>query len=797
MLPLLLRLLPALPLLADGSAATAVHNGRERQLDVRPPRIAAEVTIDGRLDEAPWREASVLMGFSRYAPTDGVAADDSTEVLVWYSPTAIHFGIRAYAEPGTVNATLADRDKIYSDDYIGIFLATFNDGRQATVFAVNPLGVQGDGTVVERGNTSGGGFGALGTGREPTDISPDYVFDSKGRVTDYGYEIEVRIPFKSLRYQSLDTQTWGVNVLRRVQSRGYEYSWAPAARAAASYVAQFGKLGDLTSLQRGLVLDLNPVVTARSTGALTPDGAFDYTTKHPELGGNVRWGITSNWTFNGTVNPDFAEVESDAGQLVVDPRRALFFAEKRPFFLDGIEEFAVPNQLIYTRRIADPLAAVKLRGKHAGTSFAFLSAVDDRRVSFTGEDRPLYNLLRVQRDLGKSSRAGLVYTDRVDGPYANRVLGADARIVWQKIYSAQLQGAMSRTTAPEASPLVGSLSQVTLRRAGHTFGAQYLFSALQDDFRAQSGFINRPALAHARFVHSLTTYGGEGSLLRSASFDVALDGLWQYQRFVDGGDMIEKKLHFNNNFALRGGWQAGASVLVEAFGYDDDFYSDLFVERRTGTVVTYEPFTGRGRIGNLDYVLNLTTPNFKKFSGNFSYIWGRDENFYEWTPSDIAFVSGNLNWRPTEHLRLTGTYNWQWYVRPGDGSKVAETRIPRLKAEYQISRAIFVRAVGQYVADYADDLYESDRTNDPIYRETSRGLVRARGFSTVTGRSSRINEFRPELLFSYLPSPGTVLYAGYGGTLVEDDAFRFGRGRSALDRRRDAVFVKMSYLFRL
>jgi hypothetical protein len=160
--------------------------------------VEAEIVVDGRLDEEAWRGAAVLTGFSRYAPDDGVPADDSTEVLVWYSPAAIHFGIRAYAQPGTVNATLADRDRIYSDDYIGIFLATFDDGKQATVFAVNALGVQGDGILVERGVTSGGSFSGLQNGREPTDVAPDYVFDSKGRITDNGFEVEIRIPLKSL-----------------------------------------------------------------------------------------------------------------------------------------------------------------------------------------------------------------------------------------------------------------------------------------------------------------------------------------------------------------------------------------------------------------------------------------------------------------------------------------------------------------------------------------------------------------------------------------------------------------------
>ena len=791
----------ALSLLAAASLANGpIHNGRAGELEVRPPRIDETIEVDGRLDEAPWQQASLLTGFSRYAPTDGVAADDSTHVLVWYSPSAIHFGIRAFAEPGAVNATLADRDKIYGDDYIGIFLGTFNDGRQATVFAVNPRGVQGDGIVVERGASAGGGFSGIITGREPTDISPDYVFQSKGRLTEHGYEVEMRIPFKSLRYQSAATQTWGINVLRKAQSRGYEYSWAPAERAAVSYIGQFGKLVDLTALQRGLVLDVNPVFTARSLGARSTAGDDFVRTEKSDFGGNVRWGITSDWTLNATVNPDFAEVESDAGQIVNDPRRALFFAERRPFFLDGIEQFAVPNQLIYTRRIADPLTAAKVTGRRGRTSVAYLSAIDDEQVSFTRSENPLYNILRVQHDIGDASRAGMVYTNRDDGRFANQVLGVDGRVVWKGIYSALFQAAGSRTVSPAADARGGTLLLADLRRSGRVFNARYRFSSLHDQFEAHAGYINRPAIATANISHSYTLYGGEGALIESASANVVLDGLWKYERFVAGDDMLEKKLHFNNNFVLRGGWNVGASVLTETFGYDPDLYADLYFDSGVGSggQAVWTPFYGPGRISNLDYVLSVTTPNFRRISASAEYLWGRDENFFEWAPADIKWISGSISLRPTEQLRLTTSYAEQSYRRVADGTTAGRTRIPRLRAEYQITRSIFVRAVGEYRADFVDDLRHTGQTERALYRQVAPGeYVRARGFVTVNDRPNHVNAFRPELLFSYLPSPGTVIYAGYGGTMREPEAFRLGRGISELRRQNDALFVKLSYLFRV
>jgi hypothetical protein len=160
-----------------------VYHGRSGNLEVRPPRLEADIEVDGRLIEGAWVTAAVLTGFSQFSPVDGVPAADSTEVLVWYSPSAIHFGIRAFEAHGAVHATLADRDRIGADDHVQILLSTFNDGRQATVFAVNPLGVQSDGALVETGSTSGNGFNNAVVRRENADLSPGTGAPSASRPT--------------------------------------------------------------------------------------------------------------------------------------------------------------------------------------------------------------------------------------------------------------------------------------------------------------------------------------------------------------------------------------------------------------------------------------------------------------------------------------------------------------------------------------------------------------------------------------------------------------------------------------
>ncbi|MBO6575207.1 MAG: hypothetical protein JJ896_07325 [Rhodothermales bacterium] len=747
--------------------------------EVEIPRVeGSQIVLDGVLDDAVWQQATLLTGFMQYQPVDGRPAMDSTHVYVWYEATAIHFGIRAYEVHSEVRATLADRDKIDGDDHVLLVLDTYNDRRQAVGIAVNPLGQQADGILRD---AQQGGFFRGGGQPFNMDLSPDFVFQSAGRETDFGYEVEITVPFKSLRFQPSVTQTWGFNVVRNVAHSGYSTAWTEVRQNNASFLGQSGQLSDLTDLRRGIVLDVSPEITGSLTRA-AGDSPWDGNARDP-LGVNVRWGVTNNLTLNGTVNPDFSQVEADVAQIQTDPRRALFFPEKRPFFLDGIEQFQGPTNLIYTRRIANPLTAVKLTGKTGATNVGVLSAVDNTELYLGDLEARYFNAVRLSRDLSGQNTIGGTYTDKIDGDRWNRVGAVDGRLV-SGIYSATWQVAGSLTG--DGSETVGAPMWTWQSSAtGRKYAASFSTTGFHPDFNAESGFLQRIGIATATFSPRRTWYGQEGALVERFTFGLTFDGTWDYDRFTRGTGPNDRKLHFNTAYSFRGGWSGGTSVFYESFKYPEELYTGYFVAPASpGGQPT--PYVGVDRLINLGFWSTLGTPQWKKFSGFVFLVGGRDDNFFEWASADIFFVNGSLNWNPTDQIRVNLLYNHQQFIRVTDRSNVGLRRVPRLKVEYQATPSLFVRVVGQYDSNFVDELRDDSRTNRPIVVRNSDGT-----FSGIPERRS--NFFRFDWLFSYRPTPGTVVFLGYGSSLTEPQTYRF----SDFTRLNDGFFLKLSYRYRV
>ncbi len=756
-----------------------VYDGHLKQLDVRLPRIEASITIDGVLDEPVWGRAALLTGFSQYRPVDSRPAEDSTEVLVWYAPDAMYFGIRAFeAHGGVVRATLADRDNIDADDNVQILLDTFNDRRRALLFAVNPYGAQEDGVRSEGLAGAAGGQNAGFRFDGVVDLNPDYVYQSHGHLTPWGYEIEVRIPFKSLRYQSGATQDWGLQIVRTTQHTGYEDTWTPVVRASASFLIQSGSLKELTGLRRGLVMDVSPEFTSRVDGTPTAT-SYGYGTVDPQLGLNLRWGITQNLSLTGTANPDFSQVEADVGQVTVNQRFALFFPEKRPFFLEGLEQFDTPNALIYTRRIVSPIAGAKLTGKVGGTAVAYIGAVDDDALSASG-DNPIVNLLRLRRDLGTSSTLGLAYTDRIEGDAYNRVLGADARVIWKKIWfsDAQIVGSW---TQDGAGARAGELWDVTLYdRTGRSYGNHAEVVGVSPDFEAASGFVNRVNMVQARIANRFSLYGKPGARVEQATTFILFQPTWRYDDFFDLGSTLEGSIEQTVLLTLRGGWGVNAHWSNNHQRFDPPDYADY------ATNAVGAPFPVPHGLYNLwGANAGFNTPN-RSLTLSASLGAGQGAIFAEAAEGHGLSAFVGLGWKPTSALRVDAQWVHQRITRARDGSRFSTANIPRLKIEYQLTRAIFFRYVGQYVAQDQAALVDP-RTGQPLY------LFDADSASYVPADAQVRHDFRNDLLFSYKPTPGTVFFFGYGASLREPTAFGF----RDLRRTSDGFFLKASYLFRM
>ena len=778
---MLLTTLIAVAFLQDSAL---VYNGRANRIHVDVPRIDATANIDGNLDDLVWRRAARLTGFSQYQPVDGRPAEEPTEVLVWYSPDAIYFGIRAREIHGNVvRATHANRDNIDSEDQIQILLDTDNSRQIAFLFGVNPYGVQQDGTRSAQfaggaggPSATGGGFRNINPLEGSVDLNPDYFFESKGRLVEGGYEVEVRIPFKSLRYQDAKVQSWGLHILRRIQHTGFQDTWAPAIRANANFLAQSGSLDGLNDLRRGLVLEATPTVTAHADRSPTLGNGRDYQ-KKADLGGDVRWGIRQNLTLNGTINPDFSQVEADVGQVLLNERFALFYPEKRPFFLDGLELFDSPNQLIYTRQIVAPLGGLKLTGKLGGTNIASMLVGDDRQYSWGGNHSPLFGVSRLRYDYGSGNTLGAVLTAREDGASYSRVAAGDFRFYHSKLYFAQFQAASSWTDSLR-NRQNGSLLQADWDRTGRAWGFHYTLRSLDPGFKAAAGFVNRTGIIEARAFNRLSFYGAQGALVQTYGSFFGLGRIWNNIRGSHG--LAETSEQILPSATLRGGWQLSGAVTHAYFAFDPVLYSGLTVQRSIGlltdTAAFVVPPPEKNEWGGS---FRVTTPTYRHFSGTASITESQVPIFREAAPGNSSRIDAALDVRPTTAIRSSLSFSRLTIARKSDGSRFSSETIPRIKVEYQVSPPIFLRLVGQYAARSRSPL--EDRNGNPI-------LVNG-----VLDTGSTTNEFSTDWLFSYRPVPGTLVYLGYGSTLEEPREFRF----QDLRRTRDGFFGKISYLFRL
>ncbi|MDX1494454.1 MAG: DUF5916 domain-containing protein, partial [Longimicrobiales bacterium] len=652
----------------------------------------------------------------------------------------------------------------------------------------NPYGVQHDGLW----NETGGGTGRRGRGMfTPIDDSPDFIWESAARMTDEGWEAELRIPFKSLRFPDAAVQSWGLQVERKIQRNGFESSWAPITGNVANKLTQAGKLNGLRDLDMGLSLELNPVVTGAYNGEIDPvTGDFGRLDPTGEFGFNAAYGITSNLKLDATYNPDFSQVEADAGQVQVNERFSLFFEEKRPFFLEGTEIFGMPKQLVYTRTVANPIAGGKLTGKVGSLNIGYLGAIDEG-FSATAADTYV-NLVRARQDVGASSTIGAVYTDRtVDADDFNRVVGTDARLQLGGRYTLTLMGARSYTEDDAfADRAVGNMTAARFERAGRTFSFNADFEDTDSDFIPGSGFFQRIGDTQINSRAEYSWYGARGAVLESVQPSVELKGYWDHEAFWDGDGVEEAEVQLSSRVSFRNNITVYGTVKRTLFDYRPEQYAGLYVQEGGGSFTAFRPDQGLFD-GLHGATVGVWFNNWERVRGNFRISFNETPIFdrrlgVAVEPANSRSGEVRLNLYPVPALKAELSVNFSRLERARDGVEHSTAVIPRLRAQYQFSRALFLRTIFEYGHQESAALMDP-ATGQPLY------LCDAPGVGCSQRAGSVANDFRIEGLLGYEPSPGTVVYLGYTREMEDASAFGFRDVRPT----RDGLFVKVSYLFRM
>jgi len=787
------------------------YSGRDGELEVNPPKLVdPRINVDGILDEKEWSESAILGDFTQYAPIEGIDALEPTEVRVFYTEEAIYFGIRAYdSEPDQILARFRERDRVtYNDDWVRIILDTFDDRRQAYALAINPFGLQADGLIVEgsssgsggrgggrQGGSGGGGGGGGGSlassGRVfQIDFNPDFIWESAALIDSKGWTGEIRIPYVSLRFRELREQTWGIQIEREVKRRRFRQSWAPLTKEISSALGQSGRLIGLRDINPRRLVEVNPVATGIRAGdsrtGTYQSGSFD-----DQFGFNGRVGVTQNMVLDGTYNPDFSQIEADVSQITVNERFALFFPEKRPFFLSGTEVFNTPQRLVYTRQIVDPLSGLKLTGKVGGFNVGYIGALDESPGTASGTNaRAQFNMLRVRRDIGSGSTLGVLYTGRGmsnDSGVHNHVLSGDARLLFADRYTltTQVAGSFDRSKPGGEQTSLSPLIMASVDRSGRELIWNVTFTDIHPDFRARSGFITRAGNTQADARITFNRLGKPGAVLERTSLTASTQNFFGHNDFWGGSGPFEHELQVMSSFTFRGGRSLSFLLRNGYFDFQPENYADYTTIDEGGA---QSSFITPEALRNLKAL--MVSPRMRlsnAFSLNGTFMARETPIYAEASRGFEIQARPEIEWTPTDRLALSLDHTFSRISRSSNEQKhgvsnalYSTVNVTNMRAQYFFNRSIMARIIVQY------DLDEREPLTDP-----STGYQLAILGRPQTRRST--GEFQGQFLFQYEPSPGTIFYIGLSQVMEGQRSYRL----STMNLAEDAIFLKISYLFRI
>ncbi len=804
----------------------------EKANPVTIPKIESALTIDGNPDEEIWKNAAVFKDFIQTGPGDNIAPSKQTEVMLMYDEKHLYIAFKCWDEKDKIRATVAKRDEVFGEDNVRLWLDTFNDQRRAYVLGFNPLGIQQDGIFTE-------GQGA--------DFSVDIVMESKGMIQDWGWSVEVKIPFKSLRYTAGKGKMWGFNAARNIDRLNDEFdTWLPDDRNISGFLIKHGKITGIDQIKYERTLEIVPSVTVSETGirkrtipfpvirnntfdptfnptGLQDPGRFVNDPIKADLGVTLKYTISPNVTLDAAINPDFAEIESDAPVVTANQRFPIFFQEKRPFFLEGKDIFETPLTPFYSRTIIDPDAAVKLTGKIGRNSFGFLVASDNDPGNFRSDDLELlddcrrrreidpnvfcrseqfygknamFGVLRVKRDFGKENTVGFFATARTFPKNRNFTGGFDGnfKLNPRTIMNFQVLGTYSKKNFYD--PVDDDVDYRIGNGIGYYWSLDYTTdthgwyaeaSGRTKDYRTDAGFTRRTNTNTLFFANRLSNKSNPKAAIIRANWN-------QFGRFVfDWNGRVQGGLVGTNvNLSLQG----NLFIYTEAgLGFEKIYEDEFGAFRNPDRNITGAFFGAPTRSANQPYFsFNVNKTVNKQLSvygfvgsifNSFDFDFGAGPRFDRVSPAYLIFLDryrrglatlddypaldpgrgwqfdANVGgeYKPIDPLRISLDYTKSRLKRNDTGQVAYDTNIFSLRSTYQFTRFLYTRLRVDY---------------DTLSANTS-----------------------GQFLFGWNPNPGTAFYVGY------NDNFNY-RGYSPLsnqfepgfERNSRTFFIRASYLFR-
>ncbi len=734
----------ALAAAVPGSAALAAAPQPGPPITIQ--RIHGPITVDGDLSEPAWQGLPAITQWYETRVGDNVEPQVKNVAYLAYDDKYFYAGfVFDDPAPAAIRAPIGDHDVVPSStDYAGVIIDSRNDGKTAQMFLANPHGVQYD---------------AISSDVSGEDNSPDFFWDAAGKVTATGWSLEIRIPFSSLRYGDVAQPTWGILLYRNYpRDRRYQFFNARLPRDVNCFICNSSKLNGLANLPHGEHLVVAPFATAARNSAPGGDlgSPLEDENIRTDAGVDVKWNPLANTAIDATINPDFSQVESDAAQITANERFALFFSEKRPFFLEGVDLLATPMQAVYTRTITSPHAGLRATGKFGSTAYTAL-VTEDRGGGLVilpgpeGSDFALQDfksrvgVARVRQDYGNSFGSFLVTGRDIDGGGHNVVFGPDGQWRPRPSDSFTGQALWSDSRTPNRPDLAAEWDRrqlqdhaVTLQWSHSTPHPDWFFQ-LQDigrNFRADEGFMPNVGYREAFLDGGYTIRPKDQFLSRvrvftTDYFDGDANGGLLNRRIAVGFGADGKLNSFVRLELNRDDIRVGNQVL-------DRFRPRLYMESSPGRILNF---------------LSLDT------------YAGQEIDFANGRKARGLTLIGSLSLRPGDHLELRGDASRRFVNVNANGvsGRLFTAEVERVRATWSLNSRSFVRLIGQYV---------QTRRDTALYTVTT---------------GAKDADLSASGLFAFKLDWQTVFYVGYG------DNHTFLETTDRLEPSARQWFTKVSY----